>query len=105
MEKIGKLSVEEIGLPTRVANALVKAGINTVEDLANADKSELIKVINLGEKSLKIISVALSEKGVKFEVEYQNQMFQRLLLLYPHQPVSILLADHIYSNQFQEFDC
>ena len=66
---VGKLSVEEIGLPTRVANALVKAGINTVEDLANADKSELIKVRNLGEKSLKIISVALAEKGVKFEVE------------------------------------
>ena len=36
---IGKLSVEEIGLPTRVANALIKAGFETVEQLANAKKS------------------------------------------------------------------
>ena len=65
---VGQLSVEEIGLPTRVANALVKAGIDSVEDLVNADKEDLMKVRNLGEKSLKIISVALAEKEVKFEV-------------------------------------
>lgn len=64
---VGKLSVEEIGLPTRVANALIKAGVNSVEDLVNADKRELMKVRNLGEKSLKIIAVALAEKGVDFE--------------------------------------
>lgn len=63
---IGRLSVEEVGLPTRVANALIKAGYETVEDLVNADRLELVKVRNLGEKSLKIISAALSEKGVQF---------------------------------------
>lgn len=63
----GKLSVEEIGLPTRVANALVKADVHTVEDLVNADREELMKVRNLGEKSLKIIDVALAEKGVNVE--------------------------------------
>lgn len=63
---VGKLSVEEIGLPTRVANALVKAGYETVEALVNADKNVLVKVRNLGEKSLKIISAALGEKGVSF---------------------------------------
>lgn len=63
---VGKLSVEEVGLPTRVANALVKAGVETVEDLVNAKKEDLIKVRNLGEKSLKIIAVALAEKGVEF---------------------------------------
>ncbi|QQG47808.1 MAG: DNA-directed RNA polymerase subunit alpha [Candidatus Woesebacteria bacterium] len=62
----GKLSVEEIGLPTRVANALTKAGYDTVERLVNAPQEDLMKVRNLGEKSLKIISVALMEKGVKF---------------------------------------
>jgi len=62
----GKLSVEEIGLPTRVANALIKAGYDTVEDLVNAKKEDLVKVRNLGEKSMKIIVVALAEKGVKF---------------------------------------
>lgn len=63
---VGKLSVEEIGLPTRVANALAKSGYETVEALVNADKNELVKVRNLGEKSLKIISAALGEKGVSF---------------------------------------
>jgi len=63
---VGRLSVEEIGLPTRVANALAKAGYETVESLVKADKTELVKVRNLGEKSLKIISAALGEKGVSF---------------------------------------
>lgn len=62
---VGKLSVEEITLPTRVANALVKAGYETVEDLASAKKEDLVKVRNLGEKSVKIIHAALAEKDVK----------------------------------------
>jgi len=63
---VGNLSVEEIGLPTRVANALVKADYETVEDLAKAKVSDLEKVKNLGEKSVKIIAAALGEKGVPF---------------------------------------
>ncbi len=64
---VGKLSVEEIGLPTRVANALVKAGYDSVEDLVKAKRLDLVKVRNLGEKSIKIIAVALAEKGVDFK--------------------------------------
>lgn len=60
----GKLSVEEIGLPTRVANALIKAGFETVEDLVGAKRDDLVKVRNLGEKSLKVIEAALGEKGL-----------------------------------------
>lgn len=60
----GKLSVEEIGLPTRVANALVKSGFDTVEKLVNAKRSELSKVRNLGEKSIDVINDALRERGV-----------------------------------------
>jgi DNA-directed RNA polymerase subunit alpha len=64
---VGKLSVEEIGLPTRVANALVKAGYETVDDLATAKRAELVKVRNLGEKSVKIIEAALGEKNVSLQ--------------------------------------
>ncbi len=64
---VGQLSVEEVGLPTRVANALTKAGYETVRKLVKAKKEELMGVRNLGEKSLKIIEIALLEKGVKFE--------------------------------------
>ena len=60
----GNLSVEEIGLPTRVANALAKAGFDTVEKLANAQGSELSKVRNLGEKSIDVVRDALKEKGI-----------------------------------------
>ncbi len=63
---VGRLSVEEIGLPTRVANALVKTGYETVEKLVKADREELMKVRNLGEKSVKIVAAALGEKGVEF---------------------------------------
>lgn len=65
--QVGKLSVEEIGLPTRVANALVKAGYDSVEDLAKAKREDFVKVRNLGEKSIKIITLALKEKGVDFK--------------------------------------
>ena len=61
---VGKLSVEELGLPTRVSNALVKAGFETVENLVSAKREELVKVRNLGEKSVKIIEAALGEKGL-----------------------------------------
>lgn len=64
---VGKLSVEEINLPTRVANALVKAGYETVEDLVYAKKEDLVKVRNLGEKSVKIIEAALGEKDLEFK--------------------------------------
>jgi DNA-directed RNA polymerase subunit alpha len=66
---VGRLSVEEINLPTRVANALVKAGHETVEDLVYAKKEDLVKVRNLGEKSVKIIEAALGEKDLKFKEE------------------------------------
>ncbi|MCS7091926.1 MAG: DNA-directed RNA polymerase subunit alpha [Patescibacteria group bacterium] len=61
---VGKLSVEEIGLPTRVANALIKTGYETVEDLVKAKRSDLAKVRNLGEKSVKIIEAALAERNL-----------------------------------------
>ena len=62
---VGKLSVEEVGLPTRVANALIKAGHESVEDLVKAKRDDLVKVRNLGEKSVKIIEAALGEKGLE----------------------------------------
>lgn len=62
---VGKLSVEEIGLPTRVANALIKAGFETVENLVKAKRQDLVKVRNLGEKSVKIVEAALGEKDLE----------------------------------------
>jgi len=59
------LTVEELDLPTRIANALRKGGFKTVADLQNSPRSIITKVKNLGEKSVEIIDEALDKKGVK----------------------------------------
>lgn len=65
--KVSGLSVEELNLPTRVANALVKAGYETVGDIVAADVEDIVKVRNLGTKSIKIIRTALENKEVSWE--------------------------------------
>jgi DNA-directed RNA polymerase subunit alpha len=57
------VAVEELDLPTRIANALQKAGFETVADLSRVPQAELAKVKNLGGKSVKIIEAALRERG------------------------------------------
>ena len=52
--------------PQELQMLLIKAGFETVEQLAYAKKEDLVKVRNLGEKSLKIIAAALGTKGVEF---------------------------------------
>lgn len=61
------LSVEELGIPTRIANALTNAGYETAGSLISVGKSEVSKVRNLGEKSVKIVEAALREKGISWE--------------------------------------
>lgn len=61
-----KLTVEELDLPTRIANALRKGGYATVGDLIIVEKGIVAKVKNLGEKSVGIVQKALLEKGVDF---------------------------------------
>lgn len=65
--RAGALSVEELGLPTRISNALANAGYETVENLLKIKKADLSKVRNLGEKSAKVIETALGEKGISWE--------------------------------------
>lgn len=57
------ISIEELDLPTRIANALQKAGMDTVADVLAMPRSDLAKVKNLGGKSVRIIEVALRERG------------------------------------------
>jgi DNA-directed RNA polymerase subunit alpha len=60
-----RLTVEELDLPTRIANALRKGGFKTVGDLVGAEKDIVARVKNLGEKSVDVINEALQKKGVK----------------------------------------
>ena len=59
-----KLSVEELDLPTRIANALRNGGYSTVKELSKATRSDITKVKNLGGKSIDIIIDKLKEKDV-----------------------------------------
>jgi len=59
-----KLTVEELDLPTRIANALRKGGFETVSDLTKSPKDEISRVKNLGGKSIDLIEEALGKKGV-----------------------------------------
>ncbi len=59
-----RLTVEELDLPTRIANALRKGGFKTVGDLAGVSRPIVAKVKNLGEKSVVVVDQALQKKGV-----------------------------------------
>ena len=61
------LSIEELELPTRIINALLKVGIKNAADLQKAGRKKISKIKNLGGKSLKIIEAALAQKGIVLE--------------------------------------
>ena len=62
-----QLTVEELGLPTRITNALRRGGYGIVADLSAASIDDLSKVKNLGEKSIKVIRAALGKKTVSLD--------------------------------------
>ena len=51
-DRVLEMTIEDLDLSVRSFNCLKRAGINTVEDLTNRTESEMIKVKNLGKKSL-----------------------------------------------------
>ena len=57
--------VDDLGLPTRVANALKNSGYKTAVELAGASDRDLKNVKNLGGKSVGLIDEALATKGLK----------------------------------------
>lgn len=59
-----RLTVEELDLPTRIANALRKGGFKTVTDLKGTSRTTITKVKNLGAKSVEIIDEALAQKDI-----------------------------------------
>ena len=66
-DEVLKLTVEELNLPTRIANALRRGGYGTIKDLTKVSKEDISKVKNLGKKSIDTIIEKLAEKGVKIK--------------------------------------
>ena len=66
-EKVLEMSIEELDLSVRSYNCLKRAGINTVEDLANKTEEEMMKVRNLGRKSLEEVLNKMAELGLSLQ--------------------------------------
>lgn len=62
-EKVLDLTIDELDLSVRSFNCLKRAGINTVEDLINKSEDDMIKVRNLGRKSLEEVIAKLDSFG------------------------------------------
>ena len=64
-EKVLEMSIDELELSVRSYNCLKRAGINTVEELTNKTSEDMMKVRNLGKKSLDEVLAKLKELGLQ----------------------------------------
>ena len=63
-DKVLEMTIEELDLSVRSFNCLKRANINTVEDLISKTQDEMIKVRNLGRKSLEEVEHKLAMMGL-----------------------------------------
>jgi len=63
-EKVLEMNIDELELSVRSYNCLKRAGINTVEELINKTPEDMMKVRNLGRKSLDEVLAKLKELGL-----------------------------------------
>ena len=68
-EKALEMTIEELDLSVRSFNCLKRAGINTVEDLVSKSEDEMMKVRNLGRKSLEEVMAKLDSLGFKLNTD------------------------------------
>jgi DNA-directed RNA polymerase subunit alpha len=67
-EDILKMRIEELDIPTRIVNALSNGGIETIGQLLATPRTDLMKIKNLGSKSLGIVEEKVKEKGITLSV-------------------------------------
>ena len=70
-EKILGMTIEELDLSVRSFNCLKRAGINTVDDLINKTPDEMMRVRNLGKKSLEEVIIKLESYGLSFMLDLE----------------------------------
>jgi DNA-directed RNA polymerase subunit alpha len=66
-ERMLEMSIEELDLSVRSYNCLKRAGINNVEDLANKTEDDMMKVRNLGRKSLEEVLKKMADLGLALQ--------------------------------------
>ena len=68
-EKMLEMTIEELDLSVRSYNCLKRAGINTVQELTNKTEADMMKVRNLGRKSLEEVKNKLADLGLRLRKE------------------------------------
>ena len=68
-EKILEMPIEDLELSVRSFNCLKRSGISTVGDLANKTENDMMKVKNLGKKSLEEVIAKLHDLGLDLAKE------------------------------------
>lgn len=68
-EKMLEMTIEELDLSVRSYNCLKRAGINTVQELTNKTETDMMKVRNLGRKSLEEVKAKLTDLGLSLRKE------------------------------------
>jgi len=66
-EEVLNTSLEELDLPVRLTNSLRAGKIDTIGDFLDRDKKELMKMKNMGPKSISLVEEKLSERGISFK--------------------------------------
>ena len=66
-EKVLEMTIEELDLSVRSYNCLKRAGINTVDELTKKTEEDMMKVRNLGRKSLEEVQRKLAELGLSLK--------------------------------------
>ena len=68
-EKVMEMTIEELDLSVRSYNCLKRAGVNTVEDLAGKTEEDMMRVRNLGKKSLEEVLNKMESLGLNLRKE------------------------------------
>jgi DNA-directed RNA polymerase subunit alpha len=72
IDKVLEMNIDELELSVRSYNCLKRAGINTVEELVNKTSEDMMKVRNLGRKSLEEVLAKLKELGLGLRPSDEN---------------------------------
>lgn len=71
-DKVLEMNIDELELSVRSYNCLKRAGINTLQDLTNKTSEDMMKVRNLGRKSLEEVLAKLKEYGLELKSGDEN---------------------------------
>lgn len=67
-DAITRMTIDELDLPTRIYNSLRNGGIETIGQLLETPRKELVSMRNMGGKSISVIEEKLKEKGITLSV-------------------------------------